>query len=140
MLLVRIMATFCAVLLLVTCQNRLSPTEQKIVGAWSWTYIEGVGRVVFTADHKVWTGFPPDEKDGRKIGNDEFDIVWNGMWRLEGTMLITEMDNRPLIQTIERLDPSNRPALEKKVERRKIVKIDGNKMVFDNGYSFDRVK
>jgi hypothetical protein len=130
----------CVSLLLIASQQRLSPTEQKIVGAWSWTYIEGVGRIIFTADHKVREGFPPDEKDGRKIGNDEFDIVRAGTWRLEGDVLITKMDNRPLIRIIERLDPSNIPALEKKVERRKIVKIDGNKIVFDNGHSLDRVK
>jgi TPR repeat protein len=119
--------------------NQLSPTEQKIVGAWSWTYIEGVGRIVFAADHKVRVGFPPDDKDGRTADDDEFDIVQAGTWRLEGDVLITEMDNRPLIDILEHLDPSNRPALEKKVERRKIVKVDGNKIVFDDGYSFDRV-
>lgn len=120
--------------------NQLSPTELKIVGAWSWTYIEGVGRIIFTVDHKVRAGFPPDDKDGRRIGDDEFDIVQAGTWRLEGEILITEMDNSPLINILEHLDPSNRPALEKKVERRKIVKIDGNKIVFDNGSSYDRVK
>ena len=119
---------------------QLSSTEQKIVGAWSWTYIEGVGRIIFSADHKVRAGFPPEDKDGRKIGDDEFDIVEAGTWRLEGKVLVTEMDNRPLINMLEHLDPSNRPALEKKVERRKIVKIDDNKIVFDDGYSFDRVK
>ncbi len=136
----RVVIAFCVALSLIGNQQQLSPTEQKIVGAWSWTYIEGVGRIVFTADHEVREGFPPDDKDGRKIGDDEFDIVWAGTWRLEGKVLITEMNNRPLIKLIEHLDPSNRPALKKKVERRKIVKIDANKMVFDNGYSFDRVE
>jgi hypothetical protein len=120
--------------------SQLSPTEGKIVGAWSWTYIEGVGRIIFTADHRVRAGFPPDDKDGRRIGDDEFDVVQAGTWHLEGEVLITEMDNSPLLNILEHLDPSNRPALEKKVERWKIVKIDGNKIVFDNGYSFDRVK
>lgn len=120
--------------------DQLSPTEPKIVGAWSWTYIEGVGRIIFTADHKVSVGFPPDNKDGRRAGDDEFDIVQAGTWRLEGEVLVTEMDNTPLINILQHLDPSNRPALEKKVERRKIIKIDVNRIVFDNGYSFDRVK
>jgi len=118
----------------------LSATEQKIVGAWSWTYIEGVGRIIFTSDHKVRIGFPPTLKDGRKIGDHEFDIVQRGVWRVDGDALVTEIDNTPLIKIIERLDPRNIPALEKKVERRRIAKIDGNKTVFDNGYSFDRVK
>lgn len=119
--------------------NQLSSTEQKIVGAWSWTYIEGVGRIIFTTDHKVRAGFPPDDKDGRKIGDEEFDIFEAGTWRVEGDVLITEMDNRPLIKIMESLDPSNRPAFEKKVLRRQIVRIDGNKMIFDDGYSYDRV-
>jgi hypothetical protein len=117
----------------------LSATEQRIVGTWSWTYIEGVGRIIFTSDHKVRIGFPPNLKDGRTIADDEFDIVQTGVWRLDGDALVTEINNTPLIKTIERLDPSNIPALEKKVERWKIAKIDGNKIVFDSGSSFDRV-
>jgi hypothetical protein len=130
----------CASLALIASQHRLSTEEQKIVGPWSWTYIEGVGRVIFTADHKVTKGFPPDDKDGRKIRDDEFDILWAGTWRLEGNVLVTEMNNKPLIQIMSKLDPSTCPALEKKVERRKIVNINNKKMIFDNGHSLDRVK
>ena len=119
--------------------NQLSPTEQRIVGAWSWTYIEGVGRIIFTSDHKLRIGFPPALKDGRKIGDHEFDIVQSGVWRLDGDALVTEIDNTPLIRIIEQLDPSNIPALEKTVERRRIVKIDSKEIVFDDGSSFQRV-
>jgi hypothetical protein len=114
--------------------------EQKVVGAWSWTYIEGVGRMIFTPDHKVREGFPPDDKDGRKIRDDEFEILLAGTWRLEGDVLVTEMDNKPLIDIMKRLAPSDCPPLEKKVKRQKIVKIDGEKMVFDDGYWFERVQ
>jgi hypothetical protein len=128
----------CACVLLIASQQRLSSRERQVVGAWSWTYIEGVGRIIFTADHKVRKGFPPDDKDGRRIGDDEFDIVWAGPWRLEDDVLITEMDNRPLLKIMERLDPNSRPRLERKVERRKLVQIDANKMIFDNLQSLDR--
>lgn len=43
--------------------NQLSPTEQKTLGAWSCTHIEGAGRSMFTADYRVRAGFPPDGKD-----------------------------------------------------------------------------
>lgn len=109
------------------------------MGDWSWTFIEGVGRITFTSDHKVTEGFPPDDKDGRTIRTEEFDIVRAGSWRLEGDVLITEMNNTPLIKIMERLDPRNRPPFEAKVERRRIVKIDDQNMVFDDGYSLARV-
>ena len=88
--------------LLTACQ-RLSPMERKVIGAWSWTYIEGVGRIVFAADRTVKEGFPPNDKDGRKISDDEFEIVQAGTWRIEGDLLITEMDNKPLIEMLQRL-------------------------------------
>ena len=56
--------------------------EQKIVGAWSWTYIEGKGRMVFTADHKLKEGFPPDEyamgsREEAVVCADELDDAWH---------------------------------------------------------------
>ena len=32
---------------------QLSPTERKIVGAWSWTYHAGIGRIVFFPDKQT---------------------------------------------------------------------------------------
>ena len=51
---------------------RLSDTEKKIVGAWSWTYLEGVGRMIFTADHRVKEGFPPEDPDKPAIRDRDF--------------------------------------------------------------------
>ena len=120
--------------------------EQKIVGAWSWTYIEGQGRMVFTADHKVKEGFPPEESPGRPLRDDDFMYLQAGTWRLEGDVLVTELDNSPYIAWYDRtfkdeseeMRQRSRPKLEKKVERQKIVKIDSEKMVFADGYSLDR--
>lgn len=106
--------------------------EQKIVGAWSWTYIEGVGRMMFAADHTVRTGFPPDEKDGRKISDAEFEILGAGTWRIEGDVLITEIDNKPLIEMLQRTAPSEVPPFKKETQRQRIVSIDDNKIVFDD--------
>ena len=38
------------------------------------TYIEYVGRIIFTSDHKVRIGFPKNLKDGRKIVDGEFKL------------------------------------------------------------------
>ena len=103
----------------------LSATEQRIVGAWSWTYMEGVGRIIFTSDHKIRIGFPPNLKDGRTIADDEFDIVQTGVWRVDGEALVTEINNTPL-RKIMRLDSGNMPALETKVERRKNRPLTSN--------------
>jgi len=113
--------------------------EQQVLGAWSWTYIEGVGRMIFAADHTVKVGFPPEDKDGRKIDDSEFQIVQAGTWRLEGVMLVTETDNRPLRDLMQHLSPSEVPRFEKKTERKKIVSIDDKTMKFDDGSSLDRV-
>lgn len=110
-----------------------------MVGAWSWTYIEGVGRIIFSADHTVKKGFPPDDKDGRKIGDGEFEIVQAGTWRLERDVLVTEMDNRPLREMIQRLAPTELPPLKKEMKRQRIATIDNNKMVFDDGSYLERV-
>jgi hypothetical protein len=127
------------VLLLIGSCARSLTMEQQVVGAWSWTYIEGVGRIILAPDHTVRTGFPPDDKDGRKISDAEFDIVQAGTWRVEGDILITEMDNKPLIEMLQRLSPNDVPPLEKETNRRRIVSIDDKKMVFDDGYFLTRV-
>ena len=120
--------------------------EQKIVGAWSWTYISGKGRMVFTADHKVKEGFPPDEEQGRPLRDDDFTYLRSGTWRLEGDVLVTETDNTPWIAWHDKTFPDEstedrdrrRPKLEKEVERKRIVHVDTEKMVFDDGYFLDR--
>ena len=77
---------------------------------------------------------------GGRISDEELNIFWSGTWRLEGQVLVTEMDNRPFIKLMKRLNPGERVALKHRFERRKLVKIDSDKMVFNDGYSLDRVK
>jgi hypothetical protein len=121
---------------------------KKIVGAWSWTYIEGRGRMVFTTDHKVKAGFPPEEDKGRPLRDEDFTYLQSGTWRLEGDILVTEMDNSPYItwydQTFkdepEEMWRCEHPVLKKQVQRQKIVTIDDEKMLFDGGSRLDRVK
>jgi hypothetical protein len=141
MLTARLWLTAAASVALVAC-HRLSPMEQKIVGAWSWTYIEGQGRMVFTADHKLKEGFPPDEEKGRPLRDDDFDYLRSGTWHLEGDVLVTETDNTPYIAWFDRSFPKDtsekRPKLEREVKRQKITHIDGEKMVFSDGYSLQR--
>jgi hypothetical protein len=113
--------------------------ERDVIGAWSWRYIEGVGRIILAADHTAKKGFPPDDKDGRKISDEEFEIVQAGTWRVEGDVLITEMDNKPLIEMLRQLAPSEVPPFKKETKRQKIVSIDANKMVFENRSTLERV-
>lgn len=130
--------------------TRLSETEKKIVGAWSWTYIEGVGRMVFTADHRVKEGFPPSDSTRPAIRDGDFEYLLSGTWRVEGDILVTEMDNhlmremfsrRTLLQIVQFL-PSNsyQPAFERYTRRDRIVGLDLEKMLFDDGHSLDRVR
>ena len=111
-----------------------------MIGAWSWTYIEGTGRMIFSADHTVKQGFPPDDKDGRTISDAEFDILQAGTWRLEGDTLVIEMDNRPLREILQKLSPNEVPPLEKKTERQRIISIDDTQMKFADGSSLARVQ
>lgn len=127
-----------ACLLVAGCQQR-SSLEREVIGAWSWTYIEGVGRLILAADHTAKMGFPPDDKDVSKISDEEFEIVEAGTWRIEGDVLITDMDNKPLIDLLHRLDVSEAPPLRKETTRQRIVSIDDKKMVFDDGSTLDRV-
>ncbi len=120
--------------------------EEKIVGAWSWTYIEGQGRIVFTADHKMKTGFEPEEDPGRPLRDDDFIYMQSGTWRLEGDILVTETDNSPWIAWYDKTwrddwdekHAARRPKLEPKIERQQISYIDAEKMVFSDGYHLER--
>lgn len=111
-----------------------------MVGAWSWNYIEGVGRIILAADRTVRKGFPPDDKDGRKLSDEEFEIVQAGTWRIERDILITEMDNKPLIEMLQRLSPNDVPPFKKETKRLRIVSIDDKKMLFDDGSFLTRVQ
>jgi hypothetical protein len=96
--------------------------------------------MIFDVNRRVRVGFPPDDKDGRTIADSQFQIVRAGTWRVEGDVLIMETNNKPLLDLIKKLDPANPPPFEAKTERHKIVKIDGNKLVFEDGGSLSRIK
>jgi len=108
----------------------LSPTEKAIVGAWSWTYHSGIGRIVFAADHKVKEGFPRDA-DRALIRDSDFAYGTFGTWCLEGDVLVmvTDTDLRPWAEPIK-----------DRVSRAKIVKIDQSRMTFEDGSGYDRMK
>lgn len=116
---------------------RLSDTEKKIVGAWSWTYIEGVGRMIFTADRKVKEGFPPDDSEQPAIHDRDFTYLLSGTWHIEGDILVTDITNQPLIDRWRSM--LDKPEFDRKVRREKIVSIDDEKMVFTDGSSLARV-
>jgi hypothetical protein len=107
----------------------LSATEKAIVGAWSWTYISGTGRIVFAADHKMKEGFPRGA-DHALIRDSDFVYGTFGTWCLEGDVLVmvTDSDLRPWAEPIKG-----------RVSRAKIVKIDQSRMTFEDGSGYDRM-
>ena len=123
-------------LVLVAC-DRLSPTEQKIVGSWSWQYIEGRGRIVFGRDHTVKEGFPPEEDLHRPLRDNDFTYFESDSWHLEGDILVLDMDDHLLVDRHPADDP-HKPKVEKRVQRWRIASIDDKKMSFDDGSWFDR--
>ena len=112
---------------------RLSPAEKRIVGAWSWTYIEGVGRMIFSVDHRVKEGFPPDDPEKPAVHDRDFTYLLSGTWRIEGDILVTDITNQPLIDGWR--GTLDKPDLDRKVQRQKIVSIDDNKIVFEGNHS-----
>jgi hypothetical protein len=108
----------------------LSPTERAVIGAWSWTYHSGTGRIVFTADHKVKEGFPRDDKR-MLIRDSDFAYGAFGTWRLEGDVLVMvmDLDLRPWAEPIKG-----------RVSRSKVVTIDQSRMTFEDGSRYDRMK
>ena len=132
-------SVICLSFLLMGC-HRLSPTEQKIVGSWSWQYIEGRGRIVFSPDHTMKEGFPPEEELHRPLRDDDFTYIESGSWHLEGDVLVQELDNHLMVDRSVGISESERPKLEKRVLRERITKIDDSRMTFDNGSWLDREK
>lgn len=144
----RVILLLCCAFLLAAlggCDSRIS--ESKVIGAWSWTDSKGQGRIVFTADHTMKTGFEPEENPGRPLRDDDFTYVRSGTWRLEGDILVTETDNSPWIAWYDKIwrdgdhwneKAAGRPKLEPTAERKKILHIDAEKMVFADGYHLER--
>src|SRR5215831_17894963 len=109
---------------------RLPEAEKKIVGAWSWTYLEGVGRMIFTPDHRVKEGFPKGDDERPPRSDRDFAYRTFGTWHLEHDVLvlITDTDLRPWAEPIMG-----------KIRREKIVSIDDNRIVFEGNHSpFER--
>jgi hypothetical protein len=80
----------------------------------------------------------------------DFRYLLSGKWRVEGDVLVTESDNHLLLEMFSRrqllhkllfFPPSSyKPEFEKKTRRDKIIRLDVEKMIFDDGHSLDRVK
>ena len=101
--------------------------------------------MVFTADHKVKEGFPPEDWDGhRTLSDDQFTYLESGTWRLEGAVLVIDMQNDfgskgGLFVNMFSEETHQKPELKREVRRQTISKIDDNQMVFAEGGSLDRV-
>jgi hypothetical protein len=91
-------------------------------------------------------GLEPDKDTGRPLRDDDFFYMRSGTWRLEGDVLVTETDNTPWIAWFDKTfhdDPKEerdrkRPKPDKQTERKRIVRIDDEKMTFDDGYYLER--
>src|SRR3954464_10815824 len=82
-------------LAIVACGHASNDT--KLVGTWQYTTMDAVGRMTFTADHKVVGSFPKDATVDARLPDAQFVVVTAGTWRLEGQELVTEMDDKPLV-------------------------------------------
>ena len=63
--------------------------------------------MISAADYTAKESFPPDDKDGRKISDDETEIVQAGTWRVDRDVIIREMENNPKGDMIQRLAPND---------------------------------
>jgi hypothetical protein len=113
--------------------SRLSATEKRIVGAWSWTYIEGVGRMIFRADRTVIEGFPPDDPEKPAVHDSDFTFLLAGTWHVEGDILVTDITNQPVLDRWG--DMPDKPQFDRKVRREKILSIDDKQIAFEGDHS-----
>ena len=96
--------------------------------------------MVFTADHRVKAGFPPSEPNAPAVRDEDFTYLQSGTWRLEGDVLVQETDNHLLVEMYPREWNDPKPKLEREVRRDRIVSIDDEQMVFEDGSRLKRVK
>jgi len=96
-----------------------------------------VGRMIFSADHRVKEGFPPDDPEKPAVHDRDFTYLLSGPWNIEGDILITDITNQPLIDGWQ--GTLDKPEFDRRVRREKIVSIDDKKMVFEDGSSLARV-
>lgn len=72
------------------CQ-RVTPSEEKIIGIWEFTGLDATGRVVFRRDHTVIDLFTESDSPNARWAA----TAW-GKWRLEGNEIITDDNALPL--------------------------------------------
>ena len=96
--------------------------------------------MVFSADRKVKEGFPPADPNAPAVRDDDFTYLRSGTWRVEGDVLIREMNNQLLVDRYEGYVNDPKPKLEHEIHRDRIVAIDGEKMLFGDGFTLRRVK
>lgn len=107
------------------------------MGAWSWTYIEGRGRMEFSAGHRVKIGFLREEVGTAHFWQSKFVFLHSGTWRLEGDVLVTETNDQLLWDRFSR-SRLDKPQFETRMECDRIVQIDDEKMIFDDGSFLNR--
>src|SRR5713101_4501602 len=78
-----------ALLVLGACQR--SADEAKVIGTWQCNPRNGkVWRYAFSSDHKAVLSLPHDESVDANLRDAQFDPVFSGTWRLDGTILFTQ--------------------------------------------------
>ncbi|HYJ04493.1 MAG TPA: hypothetical protein VEX43_05125 [Chthoniobacterales bacterium] len=61
---------------------RLSDTEKKVIGVWTWTSIDAVGRMKIRPDHRLDMWFIESKRDE---DHPDARSVIRGRWKIEGT-------------------------------------------------------
>lgn len=60
----------------------LSDSEKKVIGVWTWTSIDAVGRMKIRPDHRLVMWFIESKRDEDRP---DARSVIHGRWRVEGT-------------------------------------------------------
>jgi hypothetical protein len=89
--------------------------------------------MIFSADHRVKEGFPPDNLNKPAVHDRDFTCLLSGTWQIEGNVLVTDIDNHLLIERF-RWSSLDKPELDR-IRRDKIVSIDKIKIVFEGNHS-----
>src|SRR5947209_2961245 len=65
--------------------SRLSAAERQVIGVWTWTTIDAVGRMRIRPNHRFDEWFVESERDQE---HPESRLVSHGHWRIEGAEFI----------------------------------------------------
>lgn len=107
-----------SVIAVVGCQ-RVTRTEEKIIGLWEFTGLDATGRVVFRRDHTVVNLF----RDGSDPNAKWAPTAW-GTWRLEGNEIVTDEE----VFSVPGYLPSSRQIARMPIrdfQEEKLVRADG---------------